>query len=334
MNIKKGATIKLQNPPTITTSAAIGGKNEGEGPIAEYFDEILTDDRWDSKSWEQAESKLQKQTALIALNKLGLKTSDIDYLFAGDLMNQCVATHYGVRDLNIPFLGLYGACSTMVESLSLGALFIGAGYAERVMCMTSSHFCSAERQFRNPLEYGGQRPQSAQWTVTGAGCAVLEDKGKGPKITHVTTGRIVDKGINDANNMGAAMAPAATDTLVRHFKESGFSPNDYDLILTGDLGVVGSDILCELMLDEGYDIMELHNDCGKIIYDLKKQDMHSGGSGCGCCATVFCSYIMDKLKKKEYDRILLMATGALMNTSMLQQGESIPGIAHAITIEG
>lgn len=327
------ATVKLENPPVIMTTAAIGGKKEGEGPVAKYFDEILQDDRWDAKSWEQAESKIQKQTALKALNKLNLKTSDIDYLFAGDLMNQCVATHYAVRDLQIPFFGLYGACSTIVESLSLGSLVLSGGYANRVMCMTSSHFCSAERQFRNPLEYGGQRPPSAQWTVTGAGCAVLGYEGEGPKITHVTTGKIVDNGINDANNMGAAMAPAAVDTLLTHFKDTKTVANDYDLILTGDLGILGSDILCELMQDEGYDIFELHDDCGKIIYDIKKQDMHAGASGCGCCATVFCGYIMDKLKKKEYNKILLMATGALMNTNMLQQGESIPGIAHAVVIE-
>lgn len=333
MNKIGKATVRLENPPVIMHTAAIGGKNEGEGPISKYFDEILKDDRWDAKSWEQAESKIQKQTALKALNKGNLKTTDIDYLFAGDLMNQCVATHYAVRDLGIPFFGLYGACSTMVESLSLGSLVLSAGYADRVMCMTSSHFCSAERQFRNPLEYGGQRPPSAQWTVTGAGCAVLGYDGEGPKITHVTTGKIVDNGINDANNMGAAMAPAAVDTLVTHFKDTKTVPNDYDLILTGDLGVLGSDILCELIHDEGYDIFEVHDDCGKIIYDIEKQDMHAGASGCGCCATVFCGYIMDKLKKKEYNKILLMATGALMNTNMLQQGESIPGIAHAIVIE-
>ncbi len=333
MNKIGRGTVKLENPPVIMHTATIVGKNEGEGPIAGYFDEILTDDRYDAKSWEQAESKIQKQTALISLNKANLKTSDIDYLFAGDLMNQCVATHYGVRDLNIPFFGLYGACSTMTESLSLGGMVLSAGYGKCVMCMTSSHFCSAEKQFRNPLEYGGQRPQSAQWTVTGAGCAILGYEGEGPKITHITTGKIVDNGINDANNMGAAMAPAAMDTLITHFKNTKTTPNDYDLILTGDLGVLGSDILCELVADEGYDIFELHDDCGKIIFDIEKQDMHSGASGCGCCATVFCGYIMDKLRKKEYNKILVMATGALMNTSMLQQGETIPGIAHLIQIE-
>ena len=326
-------TIKLKNPPIIITTAAIGGKNEGAGPIGTFFDEILKDDRWDAKSWEQAESKLQRGTALKALQKANLKTTDIDYLFAGDLMNQCVATHYGVRDLQIPFFGLYGACSTFAESLSLGAMTISAGYAKKVMCLTSSHFCSAERQFRNPLEYGGQRPPSAQWTVTGSGCGILADSGTGPRITHVTTGKIVDNGICDANNMGAAMAPAALDTLVNHFNDTGFSPSDYDLILTGDLGIIGSEILCEMSKNAGFDIDGVHDDCGKIIYDIKGQDKHSGGSGCGCCATVFSAYIMKKLQNKELKRIFLMATGALMNTSMLQQGESIPGIAHGITIE-
>ena len=326
-------TIELKNMPTISYSAAIAGTKEGEGPLGEYFDMVLEDDRWDSKSWEQAESKIQKQTALIALKKGNLTTEDIDYVFAGDLINQCVATHYGVRDLAIPFFGLYGACSTMVESLALGSIVLAGGFAKRVMCMTSSHFCGAERQFRNPLEYGGQRPQSSQWTVTGSGCAILDRSGKGPKITHITPGRIVDMGICDANNMGAAMAPAAADTLINHFKDTGRSFKDYDLILTGDLGIVGSEILCELMKKEGYDISDVHDDCGKMIFDIKNQDVHSGGSGCGCIATVFCSYIMKKINEGKFSRILLMATGALMNTTMIQQGESIPCIAHCVSIE-
>lgn len=327
-------TVKLKRPPVIISTAAIGGKNEGEGPISEYFDEILEDDRWGCKSWEQAESRIQRQTALKALSKAELKTADIDYLFAGDLMNQCAATHYGVRDLSIPFFGLYGACSTMTEGIAIGAMTVSAGYADRVMCMTSSHFCASERQFRNPLGYGGQRPPSAQWTVTGAGCAILAAEGKGPKITHATVGRIVDNGITDANNMGAAMAPAAADTLIRHFKSTGTRPENYDLILTGDLGLIGSEILCEAMTAEGYDISDKHDDCGKIIYDIKKQDKHSGASGCGCCAAVFCGYIMEKLKRGEIGRMLLTATGALMNTSLLQQGESIPSIAHTVEING
>lgn len=327
-------TIQFPSPPSIFSAAAIGGVKEGEGPLKNDFDEIITDDRWDTQTWEQAESKLQKQTALIALNKAKLKTSDINYILGGDLMNQCAATHYGIRDLQIPFFGLYGACSTMVESLSLGAVLIDGDYADRVMCMTSSHFCSAEKQFRFPLEYGGQRTPTAQWTATAAGCAILTGHQKNlPCITHITTGKIIDYGVSDLNNMGAAMAPAAVDTLRTHFKDTGFSPSTYDLILTGDLGVVGSDILCELLLEDGYDISELHSDCGKMIFDLDSQDVHAGGSGCGCCAGVLCGHIYKKLLQGSYRKILVMATGALMSPTVIQQGETIPGIAHAITIE-
>ena len=293
---------------------------------------VLDDDTLGEKSWEKSESKLQEKAALTALDKAGLAPSDINYVLAGDLLNQCAGAHYGMRDLKIPFLGLYGACSTMSESLSIGSMLVGGDYADYAMCVTSSHFCSAERQFRNPLEYGGQRTPSAQWTVTGSGCAILAKNGTGPKITHVTTGKIVDMGINDVNNMGAAMAPAAIDTLSAHFSDTGFKPNDYDLILTGDLGIIGSDILEELMLDEGYDIRGIHDDCGKIIYDIEEQDVHAGGSGCGCCGSVFCGHIMQEIKNGKYDRVLLMATGALMNPMTVEQGETIPSIAHAVTI--
>ena len=259
--------------------------------------------------------------------------SDIDYILAGDLLNQCVGAHYSVRDLDIPFFGLYGACSTMSEGLSIGSMLVDGGYANRVMCMTSSHFCSSERQFRNPLEYGGQRTPSAQWTVTGAGCAILAKDGDGPKITHITTGKVIDKGITDVSNMGAAMAPAAIDTLIAHFNDTGRTPDYYDMILTGDLGVIGSDILTELMLKEGFDLHQLHNDCGKMIYDIEKQDVHAGGSGCGCFGSVFCGYIFNELRKNNIKKILVMATGALMNPTVIEQGESIPGVAHAVAIE-
>ncbi len=326
-------SIKFDNPPVIIGTASTVGTKEGDGPLSKYFDKILQDDKYGMDTWEQAESKLQKQTCLDALKHLSLKPQDIRYILAGDLLNQCIGAHYSARDIGVPFFGLYGACSTMTESLSLGAALISGGYADKVMCATSSHFCSAEKQFRYPLEYGGQRAPSSQWTVTGAGCAVLSAYGSGPVITHVTTGKIVDYGITDINNMGAAMAPAAVDTMRYHFQDTGFCPTDYDLILTGDLGVIGSDIFTELLLEEGYDIRELHNDCGKMIYDLQKQDVHAGGSGCGCCASVFCGYIYKKLKDGEFDRIFLMATGALMNPAIIQQGESIPAIAHGITIE-
>ncbi len=333
MNQRLGMqTITFGKPPVILETAAIAGVKEGQGPIAESFDVVLDDDTLGEKSWEKSESKLQEKAALTALDKAGLAPSDINYVLAGDLLNQCAGAHYGMRDLKIPFLGLYGACSTMSESLSIGSMLVGGDYADYAMCVTSSHFCSAERQFRNPLEYGGQRTPSAQWTVTGSGCAILAKNGTGPKITHVTTGKIVDMGINDVNNMGAAMAPAAIDTLSAHFSDTGFKPNDYDLILTGDLGIIGSDILEELMLDEGYDIRGIHDDCGKIIYDIEEQDVHAGGSGCGCCGSVFCGHIMQEIKNGKYDRVLLMATGALMNPMTVEQGETIPSIAHAVTI--
>lgn len=326
-------TVKFGIPPVIINTASIVGKKEGEGPLNDYFDNVLDDDKWGEESWEKAESKLQKETTLTALKKAGLSLSDIDYALAGDLLNQCVGAHYGMRDLDIPFLGLYGACSTMMESISIGAMIVSGNCAKNVVCVTSSHFCASEKQFRLPLEYGGQRTPSAQWTVTGAGCAVLSASGDGPKITHITSGKIVDMGISDLNNMGAAMAPAAVDTLLNHFKDTGRRPNDYDLILTGDLGVVGSDILVELMADEGYDISEVHNDCGKMIFDIENQDVHAGGSGCGCCGSVFCGYVYNELKKKSFERVLVIATGALMNPQVVNSGETIPSIAHAVAID-
>ncbi len=326
-------TVKLDNQPIITETASIAGIKEGEGPLKDSFDTVLTDDTLGEKSWEKSESTLQKQTAMLALEKSRFAQGDIDYILAGDLLNQCVGAHYSVRDLDIPFFGLYGACSTMTESLSLGSILVDGGYADRVMCLTSSHFCSSERQFRNPLEYGGQRAPSAQWTVTGAGCAVLSAKGSGPRVTHVTTGKVIDKGVTDISNMGAAMAPAAIDTLLAHFHDTGARPEDYDMIVTGDLGVIGSDILQELMLGEGYDIRENHRDCGKMIYNIEEQDVHAGGSGCGCCGSVFCGYIYKELKKHNLKKILVMATGALMNPMVIQQGETIPAIAHAVVIE-
>lgn len=334
MNTRKGKqTIEFAQPPIIIASAGIVGEKEGHGPLRDSFDCILSDDSCGQPSWERAEAAILHQAVMYAMKKAQLKPEDIDYILSGDLINQCVSTHYALRNINIPFLGVYGACSTMTESMSLAAMLVGGGYANKAMCATSSHFCSAEKQFRNPLEYGGQRTPSAQWTVTGSGCAVVSDSGTGPKITHVTTGRIIDKGITDVNNMGAAMAPSAIDTLKTHFEDTGRKPNDYDLILTGDLGVIGSDILIELLGDEGYDISKIHNDCGKMIFNIEEQDVHAGGSGCGCCGSVLCGHIMKEMQKGTYNRILVMATGALMNTMTVQQGESIPAIAHAVVIE-
>lgn len=334
MNNRVGnQTVKLNNSPVILETASIVGVKEGQGPLKDTFDKILTDDTLGEKSWEKSESMLQRQTALLAIEKANLKQSDIDYILAGDLLNQCVGAHYSVRDLDIPFFGLYGACSTMAESMSLGGMLVDGGFAKYALCLTSSHFCASEKQFRNPLEYGGQRTPSAQWTVTGSGCAVLASKGSGPRITHVTTGKVIDKGITDISNMGAAMAPAAIDTLIAHFNDTGIRPEEYDMILTGDLGVIGSEILVDLMLKEGFDIRQNHKDCGKMIFDIDKQDVHAGGSGCGCCGSVFCGYAFRELKRHNMKKILVMATGALMNPMVVQQGESIPAIAHAVAIE-
>ena len=326
-------TIIFDNPAIIAETAAIVGKKEGEGPLKDCFDLISEDDYFGEDSWEKAESTLQKKTAAKAMQKAKITDKDIDYILAGDLINQCVGANYGMRDFDASFFGLYGACSTMSESLTLGSVLISGGFAKKTLCITSSHFCTAEKQFRFPLSYGGQRTPTSQWTVTGSGCAILSADGDGAKIVGVTTGRIVDMGINDVNNMGAAMAPAAVDTLVTLFEDTKFTPSDFDMILTGDLGVIGSDILCDLMNKKGYDIYKIHQDAGKMIFDIKNQDTHAGGSGCGCCASVFCGHIFRQLKEKKLKRIIVMATGALMNTMTVQQGNTIPGIAHAVIIE-
>lgn len=325
-------TVIFKNAPSITAAAATVGKKEGEGPLAADFDVILEDDYFGEKSWEKAESKLQEETAKLVLRKAGMKESDMNYVLAGDLLNQCVGAHYAMRELDIPFLGLYGACSTMAESMMIASMLISGDTADNALCVTSSHFCSAEKQYRYPLEYGGQRTPSAQWTVTGSGAAILEKDGSGPYILGATTGKIIDMGINDANNMGAAMAPAAADTLTALFEDSGTVPEDYDMIISGDLGVVGSDLLCEMMDKNGFNIYSRHNDCGKMIFDIKKQDVHAGGSGCGCCGSVFCGHIYKEFERKKLKKIILMATGALMNPMTLFQGETIPAIAHALII--
>ena len=267
------------------------------------------------------------------LKKSNLSAHQIDCLFSGDLLNQCISTSFGIRDFEIPFFGIFGACSTFVEGLILGSSFLDSGAGMNVITSTSSHFCSAEKQFRFPLELGNQRPPTAQWTVTGAASTVLSTSGNGPFITHVTPGKVVDKGIKDANNMGAAMAPAAVSTILTHLQDNNRKPSYYDAIITGDLGYVGKDIVLELCKEDGFNLSGNYNDCGVLIFDKEKQDTHSGGSGCGCCGTVFSGYFFNKLRKKELKKILLVATGALMNSTSSQQGESIPGIAHAVSIE-
>ena len=326
-------TIKFDNPITILDTACIVGPKEADGPLAKYFDKCLEDEFWGEETWEKAESKIIKENVNSVILKSGIAATDIDFCFAGDLLNQCISSSFGLRELNMPFFGVFGACSTFVESMCLGSVFIASGAASNVLCATSSHFCSAEKQFRFPLELGNQRPPTAQWTVTGSGAAILSTNGTGPKITYITPGKIVDMGIKDANNMGAAMAPAALDTLITHLKDTDRKPSYYDAIITGDLGHIGKDIVMELAETKGYNIKSIYNDCGVLMFDKNTQDTHSGGSGCACIGTVFSGYFFKQLKDRKLNRILLIATGALTNATTSQQGESIPGIAHAVAIE-
>lgn len=333
---KTGHTVFFTHPPSVCAYASVVGKKESNGPLGELFDVIETDALAGEKSFEKAEASLQKKAVTHALSKANLKPEQVDYILGGDLLNQCISSSYGLRDFGIAFIGLYGACSTMAESLALASLLCAVGAAERACAVSSSHFCSAERQFRYPIRYGGQRAPTAQWTVTGAGSVIVSRKGEGslPKIRAVTFGKIEDLGITDINNMGAAMAPAAASTIYRFLKDSKTSPSDYDLILTGDLGRVGSDILVRLLMDNGVDIKAQHNDCGLMIYDVQRQDVHSGGSGCGCSASVLCSKILREIMSGKLKNVLFVATGALMSPTSVQQGESIPGVAHLVHITG
>lgn len=307
------------------------GVKEAQGPLGDLFDMHDTDDRFGKDTWEKAESEMQRLAFNIALNKRELRFEDIGAIFAGDLLNQCVGSSYGLLGCNIPYFGLYGACSTSAEGIMLASVMTTHGVFERCAAVTSSHNCSAERQYRTPIEYGGQRPPTAQWTVTGAGAFILgQPEGCFVRTVEAMPGRVVDKGINDANNMGAAMAPAVLDTLVRYFEESGSRPSDFDLILTGDLGHEGSLILLELLSVEGYKNVTNHNDCGKLIYSKETQDTHAGGSGCGCAASVLSAYILPEMEKGSLRDILFIATGAMMSPDSLKQGESIPSVAHLI----
>lgn len=325
-------TIVFDHHPVLLSSAAIAGKKEGDGPLAAYFDHIGTDTRLGQKSWEKAESRLQELALSTAAKKAALSYRELDVLFAGDLLNQCISSAFAIRDTQIPFLGLYGACSTMAESLTLAAAAVNAGYARRAAALTSSHFASAERQYRFPLGYGGQRTPTAQWTVTGSGCCILSCEGHGPFVNCATIGRIEDLGIRDTNNMGAAMAPAAYSTLRAHFADTGLRPTDYDLIVTGDLGALGSRILSDLFHRDGVELGENYRDCGVLIYDLARQDVHAGGSGCGCGASVLCGYLLSLLRERKLNSLLFCATGALMSPISAWQGESIPAICHAVSI--
>ncbi len=325
-------TIILNNKPRLVSCASIAGKKENDGNMSEFFDAIILDGRYGKKSWEEAESEMQKDAAFMVLHKTENKPEDINFIFGGDLLNQCMGTSFGITKLNIPFFGIYGACSTFCEGLILASMCVDGGYGKKVMCTSSSHFCSSERQFRFPLEYGGQRAPAAQWTVTAAGAALVSDSGGDISITAVTPGKVIDLGISDASNMGAAMAPAAIDTIKTHFKDRGLKNNYFDMVVTGDLGKFGYSIAKEKLKEEGVDLSNRFYDCGAMIYK-EEQDAHAGGSGCGCCASVFSGYIFDMLKQGKIDRVLLVATGALMSTTSSYQGNSIPSVAHAVSIE-
>ncbi len=334
MITRKGRyTLIFSDGPKILSFACVAGQKEGEGPLGKKFDKIIYDPKAGKDTWEQAESQLQKESLTLAISKAQLHATDIDFVFSGDLLNQCISSSYGLRDFSIPYLGQYGACSTMAQSLIMGAITLESQAARLCACITSSHFCSAERQYRFPLEYGGQRTPTAQWTVTGSGCCILgNEKGTHPRICGATVGRISDLGVTDANNMGAAMAPAAAQTILDFFEDTGKGVSDFDRIYTGDLGQVGSNLLYTLTEKAGLNIREKHRDCGLMIFDRNLQDVHAGGSGCGCAATVLCSHILTQLKESKLKNILFIATGALMSPTSCQQGESIPCVAHLVHI--
>ena len=325
-------TIKFKNFPKIIGGYAIVGPKEGAGPISKYFDYVLKNDTFNEKTYEIAERKMLEQSICGATDKANLISTDIDLLLSGDLLNQIISASFSARQLQTSFIGLFGACSTMTESLAVGACLVDGGYAKNVACATSSHFSTAERQFRYPLELGCQRPPTSQWTTTAAGCSIISCEGKGANITYATFGKVIDFGINDMNNMGGAMAPAAADTLKNLFKDTNTSPKDYDLIVTGDLGKLGGEIFIDLMENYGYKLGENYCDCGQMMFD-SSQKCFMGGSGCGCSASIINSYILNKIDRGEYKKVILMSTGALLSTTSSQQGETIPGIAHAIVIE-
>ena len=322
--------LKFDNA-AIISAASVVGKYEQEGPLGECFDITDPTDKFGMNTWEQAESEMQRLAFNTALSKLSASERSIDALFAGDLLNQCVGSSYGLLDFDIPYFGLYGACSTAVEGILLASACVSAGYFSRAAAVTSSHYCSAERQYRTPIEYGAQRAPYAQWTVTGAGSFIIGESGK-IKVCEALPGTVVEKGVTDASNMGAAMAPAAADTILRYFSASGFSPLDFDMIVTGDLGAEGGAILCELLFSEGLNIKDVYADCGTLIYDCKAQDKHAGGSGCGCSAVVLASHLLPLLECGDLSNILLIGTGAMMSPSSVQQGLPIPAVAHLLRL--
>jgi len=325
-------TVWFQNPPVIISAASVVGPMEGEGPLGKTFDKVFNDTYCSEGTWEKAEQRLMLDAMKKALQKANLQEKDIDFMLAGDLLNQIISANFTARALSIPFMGIYGACSTMYEGLALGSMLIDGGFAERILVGASSHYCTAERQFRFPTELGVQRPMTAQWTVTGAGAVVLAGRGSGPVITHATIGKVIDMGQGDVQDMGAAMAPAAADTIARHLQDTGRTCDYYDLIFTGDLGSYGKKLAEQLLKQKGYDISERFTDCGILIYS-GSQDVHAGGSGCGCSAVVTCGYLLERLNAGRYKRLLGIGTGALMSPCSVQQGEKIPGIGHGVVIE-
>lgn len=327
-------SFRLDQPPVITAWASVAGKKESEGPLCAYFDVTNKDAYFGQKTWEQAEKQMQAIALQTLSEKAKLPQADFDVVFSGDLLNQCIGSSFTLRNAGIPHLGLYGACSTMAESLLMASMAVGGGFFHNAVAMTSSHFASSERQYRFPLGYGGQRTPTAQWTVTGSGAALVSSTGKGPKINACTVGTVTDLGIKDANNMGAAMAPAALSTITAHFQDLGVSADDFDLIVTGDLGQLGKETLLTLAQRQGLNLGGKLTDCGTLVFDLLKQDVHSGGSGCGCSAITLCGYLLNKLKIGKLKRILFCGTGALLSPTSTQQGLPIPGVCHAVSILG
>ncbi len=323
-------TIGFENRPAILGYASVAGKKESEGLLSNFFDRIIYDEYNGKETFEEAESSLQAEALRLALEKCGRHANELNAVFAGDLLNQCTASCFGLKDFHIPFLGQYGACSTMAQSLLMAAVFVESGAANLAAGVTSSHFCAAQRQYRFPLEYGEVRTPTAQWTVTGSGCCVLGRGESKIRVAAATPGKIVDLGVTDANNMGAAMAPAAADTILSFLRDTQTVPSDYDLILTGDLGLVGSRNLYDIARQEGVDLRQVHNDCGLMIYDRERQDVHAGGSGCGCCASVLCSKILRGMESGTLRNILFIATGALLSATTAGQKKTIPSVAHLI----
>ena len=327
-------SFHFQSPPAIKAWASVAGKKEALGPLGTTFDVTCEDPYFGQKSWEQAEKKMQQLALQTLAKKASIKQANFQLVFSGDLLNQCIGSSFPLRNTDIPHIGLYGACSTMAESLMMASMAVGGGFVENAVAMTSSHFASSERQYRFPLGYGGQRTPTAQWTVTGSGAILLCQSCDGPRVTDCTIGTVTDLGIKDANNMGAAMAPAAMQTIKTHFEDFGTGPDDYDLIVTGDLGQLGKEILIALLEKEGLRAGGKITDCGGLVFDNTLQDVHAGGSGCGCSAITLCGYLLNKLSIGSLKKILFCGTGALLSPTSVQQGLPIPGVCHAVVITG